>query len=314
MKISVVVPTFREELNIKNHYLETITTLKKIREKYPKYDQYEYLVIDNCSDDKTVEEVLKLRERDQNIKLFVNDKNYGPVLSPFKGLINSTGDFALLIAADLQEPPKVLIDFVDKVEKYDCDAAIGVKKEAKENFILWRLRGIYYKVLKTFGLVKITSRYSGFGLYKRELIEDLNDNYLDEPSLRILLPLISNNIKSIPYKHLDREYGKSSYNLYGYIKEALKTIIRNSTRIPTLAAKLALIFTVFSIFLIPITILLKIIFWQSLGPGIASIIILILLSNSGILLFISLLLDRQGQILSRLKPIRKVVKHKFIYE
>ena len=314
MKISIVVPTFREELNIKNHYLETIITLKKIREKYPKYDQYEYLVIDNCSDDKTVDEVLKLREKDQNIKLYVNDKNYGPVLSPFTGLINSTGDYALLIAADLQEPPNVLIDFVDQVEKYDCDAAIGVKKEAKENFILWRLRGIYYRVLKTFGLVKITSRYSGFGLYKRELIEDLNDNYLEEPSLRILLPMKTSNIKVVFYKHLCRKYGISSYNIYGYFREAIKTIIRNSTKIPSLAAKLAVLFTCLSILLIPITIFLKIIFWQSLGPGIASIIIILLLINSGILLFISLILDRQGQILARLKPLRKEIKQKYIYE
>ena len=314
MKISIVVPTFREELNIKDHYEETIMILKKIREKYPKYDQYEYFVIDNCSDDKTVDEVLKLREKDKNIKLFVNDKNYGPVLSPFTGLINSTGDVALLIAADLQEPPKVLIDFVDQVEKYDCDAAIGVKKIAKENFILWRLRGIYYRLLKTFGLVKITSRYSGFGLYKRDLIEDLNDNFLEEPSLRILLPMKTSNIKVVFYKHLERKYGFSSYNIYGYFREAIKTIIRNSTKIPSLAAKIAVIFTFLSILLIPITVVLKLIFWQSLGPGIASIIILLLLINSGILLFMSLILDRQGQILARLKPVRKKVKQKYIYE
>ena len=164
MKISIVVPTFREELNIRDHYLETLKILNEIKEKYPKYDKYEYFVIDNCSDDNTVEEVLKLRENDKNIKIFVNDKNYGPVLSPFTGLIKSTGDVALLIAADLQEPPSLLIDFLDALEEYDCDAAIGVKKEAKENFVLWRVRGLYYRVLKTFGLIEITSRYSGFGL------------------------------------------------------------------------------------------------------------------------------------------------------
>ena len=137
---------------------------------------------------------------------------------------------------------------------------------------------------------------------------------MEEPSLRILLPLKTSNIKSFSYNHLERIYGNSSYNIYDYIKEALKTIIRNSTRIPSLSAKIALLITLFSLLLIPITIILKVMFWQSLGPGIATIIILLLLSNSGILLFISLLLDRQGQILLRLRPIRKVVKHKFIYK
>ena len=313
MKISIVVPTFREELNIKNHYKECLKALEKVKKDYPKYNEYEYLVIDNCSDDKTVQEVLNIRENDSNVKLFVNDKNYGPVLSPFKGLTISTGDVALLIAADLQEPPNILCDFVEAIEN-GYDAAIGVKKTAKENFILWRIRGIYYYVLKTFGLIKISMRYSGYGLYRRDLIERFKDNYMEEPSLRILLPLKTSNIKSFSYNHLERIYGNSSYNIYDYIKEALKTIIRNSTRIPSLSAKIALLITLFSLLLIPITIILKVMFWQSLGPGIATIIILLLLSNSGILLFISLLLDRQGQILLRLRPIRKVVKHKFIYK
>ena len=63
MKISIVVPTYREEENILNHYQECIRVLDKVRECYPEFDTYEYFVIDNCSDDKTVEKVLSMRER-----------------------------------------------------------------------------------------------------------------------------------------------------------------------------------------------------------------------------------------------------------
>ena len=72
MKISIVVPTYREEANILKHYQECIKAIDKVRENYPEFDTYEYFVIDNCSDDKTVEKVLSLRERDKNIKLFGN--------------------------------------------------------------------------------------------------------------------------------------------------------------------------------------------------------------------------------------------------
>ena len=68
MKISVVTPTFEKSLIIKIIFRNYYYFKNK---KYPKYDQYEYLVIDNCSDDKTVDEVLKLREKDQNIKLLL---------------------------------------------------------------------------------------------------------------------------------------------------------------------------------------------------------------------------------------------------
>ncbi len=313
MKISIVVPTFREESNIINHYQECIKAIDQVTKYFPKYDSYEYFVIDNCSDDKTVEKVLSIREKDNNVKLFVNDKNYGAILSPYSGILKSTGDLVFLIAADLQEPPKMLLKFVEGIEE-GYDASIGIKKESKENYIMWRIRGFYYLTLKAFGLIQITSRYSGFGLYRRSLIEEFRDNNLEEPTMRILLPLITKNIKNYSYDHLERRHGTSSYDLYGYIKEALKTIVRNSTRIPSLAAKLSIMLTILSIILIPITILLKLLFWQSLGPGIASIIILLLLINSSLLLLLSLVLDRQGQILLRLKPIRKEVKQKIIYK
>ena len=58
---------------------------------------------------------------------------------------------------------------------------------------MWNLRGIYYLILKALGLVKVTSRFSGFGLYTRELIVKFLDNKLEEPSLRILLPLKTKN-------------------------------------------------------------------------------------------------------------------------
>ena len=312
MKLSFVVPTYREELNIERHYQECIKSFHKINKKYPQYESYEYLVIDNCSEDKTVEKVLALREFDKNIKLYVNDKNYGPILSPLEGLIKSSGDVACLIAADLQEPPEVIIKFIESVEE-GYEAAIGVKESRKENLLMWNLRGIYYRILKTFGLVKFTSRYSGFGLYTRKLIYRLYDNNLDEPTLRVLLPIKTNKIKTTLYNHQERKEGSSSYNYYGYTKEALKTIIRNTTRIPLFSGLFAFILTFISFILIITTLLRKIFYWDSLDPGIATMLILMLIFNSGFCILISILLDRQGQILSRLKPLKKKIIHKAEY-
>ena len=66
--------------------------------------------------------------------------------------------------------------------------------------------------------------------------------------------------------------------------------------------------------MIPITILTKLLFWEKMGTGVATIIVSMLIFNSGLLLLITLVLDRQGQILKRLKPKRIHVKHKEIYD
>ena len=312
MKISFVVPTFREEKTITYHYRACMKEFNNLKKHNPKYNDYEYLVIDNCSDDNTVEEVLKIREKDENVKLLVNDRNYGPVLSPFEGLIKSTGDAAFLIAADLQEPPKLIYEFAKAIDE-GFDAAIGLKQQSKENFIMWYLRGFYYLFLKSIGLIKSHARYSGFGLYKRELINNFKLNNLDEPSLRILLPLKTKNIKAIPYKHGERLDGLSTYNFFGYFKEAIQTIIRNSTNFPKYAARIAIALTTFCFLLVPAILILKILFWELLAPGLTTIILIMLIFNSGILLFISVILDRQDQILSRLKPARVEVKHSKVY-
>ncbi len=313
MKISFVVPTFREELNIEKHYQESIKSFYKLKKKFPKYDDYEYLIIDNCSDDSTVEKVLSIREKDNNVKLYVNDKNYGPILSPLEGLFKSSGDVVCLIAADLQEPPSLILKFAEAFED-GYEAAIGIKSHQKENILMWYLRGIYYKILKVFGLIKFNSRYSGFGLYSRSLINRFNDNNFEEPTLRILLPTQTNKIKSFKYFHAERNDGNSSYSLIDYTKEALKTVIRNTTRIPRFAGFYSFILTSISFLLIVLTIFRKIFFWNSLGPGIATILILMLIFNSGFCILIAIVLDRQGQILSRLKPIKKKVKQKAIYK
>ncbi len=132
MKISIVVPTFCEAGNLRAHYLACMHEIEKLRKQSSHCNEYEYLVIDNCSTDSTVDVALKLRESDPNIRIFVNDKNYGPIWSPFCGLLNAQGDAVLLIAADLQEPANLLIPFVSALEA-GYEAAIGCKKNAEEN-------------------------------------------------------------------------------------------------------------------------------------------------------------------------------------
>lgn len=313
MKISIVVPTFCEESNLRAHYLACMHELDGLKKRYSQYSEYEYLVIDNCSNDSTVDVALSLRESDPNIRIFVNDQNYGPIWSPFCGLLNAKGDAVLLIAADLQEPANLLIPFIHALE-LGYEAAIGCKESTQENKLMWYLRGAYYWILKKIGLIKLPMRYSGFGLYSRKLLEVFRTVHITEPSLRVLLPICTSKIKAIPYEHQTRLHGTTSYSLYDYIREALKTIVRNSNRFPTYAGKLSLFLALFSFISVPLAIAIKILAWSSMAPGIATLIVLMLLNSSVILGFLALIMDRQNQMLSRLEPASIHVHQSMIYE
>jgi len=284
-----------------------------LKRGYPVLEGYEYIVIDNCSADKTVEVALGLRSKDPAVKILVNDQNYGPVASPFDAMMKAKGDAVFLIAADLQEPPELLEQFLPAIlEGYD--AAIGYKQSSRENPILWWLRGCYYWLLKCLGMTTIPERYSGFGLYSRRMVEAFRADRINEPSMRVLLPRNATSIKSFPYVHQQRHQGKSSYSLYDYSREAIKNIVRNSNTLPHLTGKLASALACIAILSIPTMILVKLTAWQSLAPGLTSLLIVVLLFVSLILAFIAVILDRLDQILLRLDPPCRTVRQSAVYD
>ena len=307
MLLSIVIPAFCEAAGLEAHHRACLNTFGRLRALYGEPSDYEYIVIDNCSTDKTVEVALSLRSKDPAVKVLVNDQNYGPVASPFDAMMKAKGDAVLLIAADLQEPPELLEQFLPALlEGYD--AAIGYKEASRENPAMWWLRGRYYWLMKCLGMTTIPERYSGFGLYSRRLVEAFRADRISEPSMRVLLPRNATSIQSFPYVHQQRHQGKSSYSVYGYSREAIKNIVHNSRNLPHLTGKLAGSTACIAIGSVPLMVMAKLVAWQAFAPGIATVFIILLLFVSLILAFIAVILDRLDQILLRLDPPSRTVK------
>lgn len=98
--ITIVVPTYNEELNIDNIY-NRVT--KIMNESLSNYD-YELMFIDNCSLDATRDKIISLSEKDIRVKAIFNARNFGYVRNVFYGLSQAEGDCAVLLHADLQNP------------------------------------------------------------------------------------------------------------------------------------------------------------------------------------------------------------------
>ena len=105
-KISIVTPTFNEENNIEALCFAVSEEMKKLS-----YD-YEHIIIDNSSDDKTVEILKKLIQKDKKIKVIVNEKNYGHIRSPVHAIFQASGDAVILMMADFQDPISLIKDYI----------------------------------------------------------------------------------------------------------------------------------------------------------------------------------------------------------
>ena len=112
--VTIVIPTYNEEANIEHAY-ERVKTL--FTEKLTNY-QFEILFIDNASTDRSREIIRRLTTDDKRVQAIFNTTNFGFSKSSFYGLSQAEGDCAVMLYADMQDPPEVIPEFIKKWEGY----------------------------------------------------------------------------------------------------------------------------------------------------------------------------------------------------
>ena len=143
-KISVLVPVYNEEKNIKLFYYRIIKVLNELNENY----NYEIIFSDNNSKDDTILEIKKLCAFDSNIKLISLSKNFGRNASQLATLNNAIGELIFMIDVDCQDPPEMLKNFIKNYEK-GFDIVYGIRNRIKESLIKFICAKIFYRITKT---------------------------------------------------------------------------------------------------------------------------------------------------------------------
>lgn len=141
--ISVVVPTYNEQGNIREVYCR----VKKVFADHLQAYKWELLFEDNCSTDDTRMEIEQLCGEDGRVKAVFNAKNFGFTRSTYYALLQAAGDAAVLMYADMQDPPEVIPAFVRKWEEGSL-VVTGIKASSREHPFLTGIRKLYYGILK----------------------------------------------------------------------------------------------------------------------------------------------------------------------
>ena len=109
--ICILVPVYNELDNIEELYAR-LTSVMGTLTQYT----YEIRVIDNCSTDGTREKIQEICAKDNRFKAIFNIRNFGAIRSPIHNLYNADGDAAISLCADLQDPPELIVQFLEKWE------------------------------------------------------------------------------------------------------------------------------------------------------------------------------------------------------
>ena len=300
--ISIVTPCYNEEANVEAVY----TQVKEVFSNLPDY-RYEHIFIDNASQDKTASILRKIAQQDKNVKVILNSRNFGHIRSPYYGLLQASGDAALLLVADLQDPPALIPQFLSKW-KEGFKIVKGVKSESEESPSMFAIRKAYYSLINSVSEVELTKNYTGFGLYDQKVIEVLRSMDEPYPYFRGLISEIGFDSAQILYKQPSRRRGITSNNFYSLYDIAMLGIA-NHSKIPLrLATFLGFLMSIISLIVAVIYLILKLVYWGRFPAGIAPLVIGLFFFSSVQLFFIGIIGEYIGWIYTQVRKRPLVVE------
>lgn len=265
-KISIITPTYNEEENIELLCKEVSSELSKIN-----YD-YEHIIIDNNSADRTIPILRNICKNDKNVKVILNNKNYGHINSPFYALLQSSGDATILINADFQDPINLIPKMIKKWED-GRKVVLLQKKSSKENIFMRNLRKIYYRLLAKSSSNSLTVDTTGSGLYDKSIIKIFRSMNDPTPYLRGLVSEIESDISVLAFDQPIRKFGNTKNNFFTLIDMAMLGFVKHSKLPLRLMIILGAIVSFISIIISIIFLFYKLLFWNSFNLGVAPIVV-----------------------------------------
>ena len=294
--ISIMTPCYNEEENVDAMYLR----VREIMAKLGRY-KYEHIFIDNHSTDATVAILKQIAASDPNVKVIVNARNFGHIRSPIHALLQARGDAIIGIAADFQEPPELIPQFIDAWENEGKYMVLAVKNTSEENAAMFWLRTQYYRLVERLSSVETIQNYTGFGLYDRrviDLVRSFEDPY---PYFRGMIAEIGLPYKRIYFNQPLRAGGVTKNNWYTLYDIAMLGIVNHSKVPLRFAAFAGFCGSAISFLIAMVYLILKIVFWKTFSFGLAPLLIGVFFMNSLVLVFLGLMGEYVGAIYTQVQ-------------
>lgn len=291
---SIVVPVYNEELVIKESY-------KRLKEVMDTCEEnYEIIFINDGSKDKTVEIIEDICSKDENIKLLNFSRNFGHQVAVTAGMDYASGEAIVIIDADLQDPPEVIIRMIEKW-KAGYDVVYGKRLKRKgETFFKKFTAKTYYRILRRLSTIEIPVDTGDFRLIDRKVCDVLKSMPEKNRYVRGLVSWVGFKQIAVEYERDERFAGETKYPLKKMIKLSADGITSFSHK----PLKVSIYFGATMSFLSFITILLVIfekLFTNYTVPGWASIMSMGLFFNGVTLTMLGILGEYIGRIYDEVK-------------
>lgn len=218
MEISIIIPIYNEELNLKLMYdrlYKVILTMNIT---------YEFIFINDGSIDNSMNIIKELANINRNVKYIDFSRNFGHQIAVSAGLERSKGKSVVIIDADLQDPPELIIDLYEK-HKEGYEVVYAKRRSRKgENFMKKWTAKLFYRILGSITSVSIPVDTGDFRLIDRKVVEVLKNMPEQQKFLRGQISWIGFRQVAVEYDRDERHAGKTGYTYKKMIRFALDGI------------------------------------------------------------------------------------------
>lgn len=306
-KVSMVIPMYYEEEVAKECYNRMSEVLGKIEG----YD-YEIICVNDGSKDKTLPILEEIASKDAKVKVISFARNFGHQCAVTAGLKYVTGDCAVIIDADLQDPPELIPEMLKLWE--EGNEVIYGKRKTREGESVFKLltAKMFYKTLNALSDVEIPKDTGDFRLVDKKVIDVMNSMPEHNKFLRGLWGWIG--FKQIPfeYERKERFAGKTKYPLKKMLKLASDGIIGFSTKPLKLVGALGILSIIISIVILIYSLISYIFGLNNLTAGWTSIMVTVTLFSGVQLLSIWIMSEYIGRIYDESKGRPQYIINKTI--
>lgn len=294
MKYSIIVPVYNEEEVVLECYRRLTEVMQQTGETY------ELIFVNDGSRDRTASIVSQLCSSDQSVKMIDFSRNFGHQIAITAGMDNASGEAIVVIDADLQDPPELILQMIEKWnEGYDVVYATRAERKGETGFKKWSA-SLFYRTLNKLSDIDIPLDTGDFRLIDRKVCEAMKSLKESNRFVRGLVSWVGFRQTSISYVREERFAGETKYPLKKMLRFASDALIAFSLKPLRLASVLGSFVSLFSFVFLIWVVGQKLLNFNT-TPGWASILACVLFLNGIMLIILGVLGEYVGRIYDEVK-------------
>ncbi len=274
MRLSLIVPCFNEEASLPIFYKETKRVIEALEV------DYELLLINDGSKDKTLDCMKKIAECDKHVKYISFSRNFGKEAAMYAGFCNAKGDYVAVMDADMQDPPILIPKMLEILEKgeYDSVATRRVSRKGEPPIRSWFARK-FYRIINKISDADVMDGARDFRMMKRQMVDAIVAMGEQNRFSKGIFGWIGFNTYWLPYENIERVAGETKWNFWKLFKYAVDGII-NFSQVPlSIASWLGFLMTGCSFLILILIIVRKLCFGDPVAGWASTICVIIFIGG-----------------------------------